>query len=74
MAYLLDADAFIRAKNLHYGFDLCPGFWDWLVTGGNRVFGRFIGNLTGISASSTALRCSLNGVTERDGYTKEKTL
>ena len=24
MAYLLDADVFIRAKNLHYGFDFCP--------------------------------------------------
>ena len=31
MAYLLDADVFIRAKNLHYGFDFCPGFWAWLV-------------------------------------------
>ena len=31
MAYLLDADVFIRAKNLHYGFDFCPAFWDWLV-------------------------------------------
>jgi len=31
MAYLLDADAFIQAKNLHYGFDFCPVFWDWLV-------------------------------------------
>lgn len=31
MAYLLDADMFIRAKNLHYGFDFCPAFWDWLV-------------------------------------------
>jgi len=31
MAYLLDADVFIRAKNLHYGFDFCPGFWDWLL-------------------------------------------
>jgi len=30
MAYLLDANVFIQAKNLHYGFDLCPGFWDWL--------------------------------------------
>lgn len=36
MAYLLDADAFIRAKNLHYGFDLCPGFWDWLVKANER--------------------------------------
>jgi hypothetical protein len=31
MAYLLDADVFIQAKNLHYGFDFCPAFWDWLV-------------------------------------------
>lgn len=31
MAYLLDANVFIQAKNLHYGFDFCPGFWDWLV-------------------------------------------
>ena len=31
MAYLLDADVFIRAKNLHYGFDFCPAFWDWLI-------------------------------------------
>ena len=31
MAYLLDTDVFIRAKNLHYGFDFCPGFWAWLV-------------------------------------------
>jgi hypothetical protein len=31
MAYLLDADVFIRAKNLHYGLDFCPAFWDWLI-------------------------------------------
>jgi hypothetical protein len=31
MPYLLDADVFIRAKNLHYGLDFCPAFWDWLV-------------------------------------------
>jgi hypothetical protein len=31
MAYLLDADVFIRAKNLHYGFDFCPAFWEWLL-------------------------------------------
>ncbi|WP_419922568.1 DUF4411 family protein [Candidatus Poriferisodalis sp.] len=30
MAYLLDTDVFIRAKNEHYGFELCPGFWEWL--------------------------------------------
>ena len=32
MSYLLDANVFIQAKNLHYGFDFCPAFWDWLVT------------------------------------------
>ena len=31
VAYLLDTDVFIRAKNDHYGFDICPGFWDWLI-------------------------------------------
>ena len=31
MSYLLDTDVFIRAKNLHYGFEFCPAFWDWLV-------------------------------------------
>jgi hypothetical protein len=31
LSYLLDADVFIRAKNLHYGFDFCPAFWDWLI-------------------------------------------
>lgn len=28
--YLLDANVFIQAKNFYYGFDICPGFWDWL--------------------------------------------
>lgn len=31
MPYLLDSDVFIQAKNLHYGLDFCPGFWDWLI-------------------------------------------
>jgi hypothetical protein len=30
VAYLLDANVFIQAKNLHYGLDFCPAFWDWL--------------------------------------------
>lgn len=30
MAYLLDANVFIQAKNLHYGFDFCPAFWNWI--------------------------------------------
>lgn len=31
MSYLLDANVFIQAKNLHYGLDFCPAFWEWLV-------------------------------------------
>jgi Domain of unknown function (DUF4411) len=30
MPYLLDANIFIQAKNLHYSFDFCPAFWEWL--------------------------------------------
>ena len=29
--YVLDANAFIEAKNRYYGLDICPGFWDALV-------------------------------------------
>lgn len=29
--YLLDSNVFIQAKNLHYGFDFCPAFWDFLI-------------------------------------------
>lgn len=30
MIHLLDSNVFIQAKRLHYGFDFCPGFWDWI--------------------------------------------
>lgn len=36
MAYLLDADVFIRAKRQHYGFDFCPAFWQWLLIAHNK--------------------------------------
>ena len=29
--YVLDTDVFIDAKNRHYGMDICPGFWQWLL-------------------------------------------
>jgi hypothetical protein len=40
MAYLLDANVFIQAKNLYYGLDFCPAFWDWLIAhnAAGRVF------------------------------------
>src|ERR1035437_4343227 len=31
MAYLLDANVFIEAKNHYYGLDFCPAYWDWLI-------------------------------------------
>jgi hypothetical protein len=30
MAYCLDADSLIDAKNHYYGMDFCPAFWMWL--------------------------------------------
>jgi len=40
MSYLLDSDVFIQAKNLHYGLDFCPAFWQWLIesNAGGLVF------------------------------------
>lgn len=40
MAYLLDANVLISAKSLHYGFDFCPAFWEWLIVSNaaGRVF------------------------------------
>ncbi len=31
MTYLLDANVLIGAKRLYYGFDFCPGFWEWIA-------------------------------------------
>jgi hypothetical protein len=28
--YLVDSDVFMQARNRHYGFAFCPGFWAWL--------------------------------------------
>jgi len=36
MLYLLETNVFIQAKNLHYGLDFCPAFWDWLVEQNGR--------------------------------------
>ena len=30
MAYPLNTNVFIEAKNRRYGFDICPAFWDWI--------------------------------------------
>ena len=28
---IIDSDVMITAKNLYYAFDICPGFWDYLL-------------------------------------------
>ncbi len=30
--YVLDANVFVQAHRRHYGFDVCPGFWKFLVS------------------------------------------
>jgi hypothetical protein len=35
VSYLLDANVFMSAKNLHYGLDFCPAFWEWLAHKGH---------------------------------------
>lgn len=36
MAYLLDTNTLIQAKNDYYAFEVCPGFWKWIdVQGGD---------------------------------------
>jgi len=30
MTWLLDTNVLVNAKRDYYGFEFCPGFWDWL--------------------------------------------
>lgn len=32
MTYLFDSNTFMEAARLYYGFDLAPGFWEWLIS------------------------------------------
>lgn len=41
MQFLLDSNIFIEAKNRYYGFDICPGFWDWM----DGVCGDHVGSI-----------------------------
>ena len=40
MAYLLDSNTFIEAKQRYYDFGVCPGYWKWLTEANSdgRVF------------------------------------
>lgn len=31
--YLIDSNVFVQAKNFHYRFEFCAGFWQWLNEG-----------------------------------------
>ncbi len=46
MAYLLDTNVFIEGAKRWYGFDICPGFWEWLLAE----------NAAGLVRSITAVR------------------
>ena len=32
MAYLLDTNIFVQERNIYFGMDFYPAFWDWLIT------------------------------------------
>lgn len=55
MAYLIDTDIFIAAKNLHYGMDFCPAFWEWLVES------NYAGKLLSIEAVHDRFHDPLDG-------------
>lgn len=57
MAYLLDANVFIAAKNLHYGMDFCPAFWDWLADAGKS------GNVLSVEKVYDELAAAGDGLT-----------
>lgn len=74
MAYLLDANVFISAKNLHYGFDFCPAFWAWLdqansvgaVSSIERVYDELVARDDDLSAWAKARPGFFVGLTAAD--------
>jgi hypothetical protein len=62
MPYVLDANVFIQAKNLHYGFDFCPAFWDWLqqAHAQGKVY-SIVGVRTELLSGNDALASWANG-------------
>jgi len=63
MAHLIDANCFIQPKNDYYGFDFCPGYWQWL---GQQ---NQIGNLFSIDKIGDELRCGNDELAE---WSKQK--
>ena len=67
MAYLLDANVFIAAKNLHYGLDFCPAFWEWLIAG-NRAGAVFSIEKVGDEVQAVADELSEWAEARGDGF------
>ena len=73
MAYLLDTNVFIQAKNLHYSFDFCPAFWEWLIAQNSeqRVFS--IEQLAGeIAAGADDFRAGLRNAARRSSLLRTR--
>ncbi len=51
MAYLLDTNVLITAKNLYYGIDFCPGFWNWIET---KVADGVVGSVSKVKDEITS--------------------
>lgn len=64
MSYLLDANVFIQAKNLHYGLDFCPAFWQWLID--NSANGR-VASIDKVSDEIAAGADELTGWVQQNG-------
>jgi hypothetical protein len=49
--YLLDANAFMEASRLYYGFDIASGFWTWLA---DDALASAVGSIVAIKAEITS--------------------
>jgi len=66
MAYLIDADVLIEAKDRYYGFAFCPGFWDWLSQkkNSNQVLSvKAVGDEIGAGQDQLSIWCAGHGAT-----------
>lgn len=49
--YLMDSNAFMEANRLYYGFDIAPGFWEWL---GDPSLAGQVGSIDAVKHEITA--------------------
>ncbi len=58
MAHLIDANCFIQPKNDYYGFDFCPGYWNWIEQQNQ------LGNVFSIDKIGDELKCGNDELAE----------